>query len=83
MKYKVLFEASGSLTSAYLIKSAKNAGAVTVGSDISECAGQYLADEFILFPKISNPNLWEIMEEEILSRKINVVIPSFDETLLE
>lgn len=83
MKYKVLLEASGSLASTYMIKSVKDAGAVVVGSDIVECAAKYLADEFIIFPLISNPNLWEIMEKEILARKINVVIPSFDETLLE
>ena len=83
MKYKVLIEASGSLTSTYLIKSIKEAGALAVGSDIVECAAQYLADEFIIFPLISNPELWEIMEKEILERKINVVIPSFDETLLD
>ena len=83
MKYKVLLEASGSLTSTYLIKSVKEAGAVAVGSDISDCAAQHLADEFIIFPSISNSNLWEIMEKEILAKKINVVIPSFDETLFE
>lgn len=83
MEYKVLLEASGSLTSMYLIKSVKEAGAKVVGSDVVECFAKFLADEFITFPFISNPNLWEIMEKEILDRKINVVIPSFDETLLD
>lgn len=83
MKYKVLLEASGSLTSSFMIKSVKEAGAEVVGSDIVECAAKYLADEFIIFPLNSNPNLWETMEKEILNRKINIVIPSFDETLLD
>ena len=83
MKYNVLVEASGSLTSSYMIKSVKNAGAKVTASDITECAAQQIADDFIFFPLSSAPNLWEIIETEITNRKINVVIPSFDETLLD
>lgn len=82
MKYKVLLEASGSLASAYMIKAVKDADGLVVGSDVIECAAKYMADDFILFPLSSHPELWKIMEAEILKRKINVVIPSFDETLL-
>jgi len=82
MAYKVLLEASGSLVSNFMIKAIRDAGAIVVGSDISECAAKYLADEFIIFPRYSNPNLWKIVEREILEKKINVVIPSFDNTLL-
>lgn len=83
MKYNVLLEASGSLTSAYMIKSVKNAGATVTASDIAECSAQHTADDFIFLPLSSNPNLWSIIESEITNRKINVVIPSFDETLIE
>lgn len=83
MKYHVLLEASGSLTSAYMIKSVKNAGAKVTASDITECAAQQIADDFICFPLSSSPDLWNIIEAEITNKKINVVIPSFDETLLE
>lgn len=83
MKYNVLVEASGSLTSSYMIKSVKNAGAKVTASDITECAAQHIADDFIFFPLSSAPNLWNVIETEITNRKINVVIPSFDETLLE
>lgn len=83
MKYKVLVEASGSLTSGYMIKAVKNAGAEVVGSDITECAASHFADDFINFPKSSHPDLWKITEKELLDRNINVVIPSFDETLLD
>ncbi len=82
MKYKVLVEASGSLTSGYMIKAVKNAGAEVIGSDITECAASHVADDFIRFPKSSHPDLWNITEKELLDHSINVVIPSFDETLL-
>jgi carbamoyl-phosphate synthase large subunit len=83
MKYNVLLEASGSLTSSYMIKAVKNAGATVTASDIAECAAQQIADDFIFFPLSSVANLWNVIETEITNRKINVVIPSFDETLIE
>jgi carbamoyl-phosphate synthase large subunit len=78
----MLLEASGSLTSSYMIKAAKEAKIKVVASDIEECAASFLADEFVLFPRFRDPQLWEKMEKEILARGINVVVPSFDETLL-
>lgn len=83
MKYKVLLEASGSLASTYMIKSVKDAGALVTGSDIVECAAKYLTDDFIIFPLSTHPDLWTIIEKEIADRHINIVIPSFDETLLK
>jgi carbamoyl-phosphate synthase large subunit len=41
-----------------------------------------LADEFIVFPYSNDPNLWETIEEKLLKYKIDIVIPSFDGTLL-
>ena len=81
--YKILFEASGSLTSAYLFNFGKLAGAEVVASDISECFGQYLADDFIEVPKHNDPDLWVVLEAEMKRKKINIVVPSFDETLME
>lgn len=83
MTHKVLLEASGSLTSSYLIKSFQECHVKVVGSDITECAASHIADEFIILPYSSDPTLWDILKKEIHSRNINVVIPSFDETLLE
>lgn len=40
MKYTVLLEASGTLTSGYMIKAVKAAGARVIASDITECAAQ-------------------------------------------
>ncbi len=83
MNYKILLEASGSLTSSYLIKAVKEAKQLVVASDIAECAGFHTADDFILMPKCTDSNLWKKMESLIVKKKINVVIPSFDETLLD
>jgi len=80
--YKILFEASGSLTSGYLLDYGKRAGARVVASDISECFGQYLADDFIITPKCNDPRLWEVLETEMKKKSVNVVVPSFDETLM-
>jgi carbamoyl-phosphate synthase large subunit len=81
--YKILLESSGSLTSSYLIKAVQSANASAVASDIMECAAKYLANEFVIIPSWNNLELWQILEKEILDRDINIVIPSFDETLLE
>ena len=82
-KHKILLEASGSLTASFLIKSVQDSGNIAVASDIADCAGFHLADEFIILPKISDPNLWDFTIQELLKRKVKFVIPTFDETLLE
>lgn len=82
MSYKVLSEASGSLTAGFVLKSIQKAGAIAVGSDIVESAGTYLADEFVLLPKTKDPALWEVTEKKIIAQQINIVIPTLDETLL-
>ena len=83
MTHRVLLEASGTLISAFLIKSVQQTGAVAIASDIEECAAKYFADEFIIFPRVREPRLWEITEELLLQYRIDVVIPTLDETLLE
>lgn len=81
---KILTEASGSLVSAYLIKAIKESGHIAIASDIdSNNHALCLADEFIIFPYCDHPDLWKIVEEKLLEYKIDIVIPSFDETLLE
>lgn len=81
--YKILTEASGGLTSSYLIRAIKEAGFKAISSDINQdIAGRYLADEFILMPKSNDKNLWCFIENEIKLRDIQCVIPSLDETLL-
>lgn len=81
---KILVEASGSLTSGYLIKAIQQAGALCVASDIDpECFGRHLADDFILMLKSNDPLLWSDIEKKLLEHEITVVIPSLDETLLD
>jgi len=82
MKLRILTEASGSLTSGYLIKAIQQAGALCVASDIDpECFGRHLADDFILMLKHSDPLFWSDIENKLLEHEITMVIPSLDETL--
>lgn len=81
-RYSILTEASGSLTVGYLLKSIQAAGHECVASDITEeCVGKVLADDFILMPPASDPNLWPYVDRVITDRSIDIVIPSLDETL--
>ena len=78
----ILIEAAGSLTSAYLIKAIHDAGYKAVATDISkQNASSYLADDFIKFPPVRDINLWDKVEKLIISHKIDIVIPSFDEMM--
>lgn len=82
-QYRILTEASGSLTAGYLISSIKQAGHVCIASDIdTRCFGSVLADEFVVLPCANDPSLWEIIKKVLIDKKIDVVIPSLDETLL-
>ncbi|MGI6493207.1 MAG: ATP-grasp domain-containing protein [Pelotomaculum sp.] len=80
---RFLVEASGSLTSTYLINSIKSAGHEVIASDInSHCAGRYLADDFMLMPKVSDEKLWDKVTILLKKHGVDVVIPSLDEMLL-
>lgn len=80
---KILTEASGSLTSGYIINAIKEANYQAVASDITEsCFAKYLADEFIVMPKISEEFSWEKTIQLIKKYKIDVVIPTLDEALI-
>jgi carbamoyl-phosphate synthase large subunit len=82
-QYRILTEASGSLTAGYLIKAIKSAGHISVCSDINTGnAAEYLADEFIVVPNSHDENLWSKISEIVLENQIDIVIPSFDETLI-
>lgn len=80
---KILTEASGSLTSGYIIKAIKAAGFHAVSSDVAEfIAGRYLADSFIKMPYANDPDLWHKTTQTLLDNGVDIVIPSLDETLL-
>lgn len=80
---RILTEASGSLVSSYLIKAIQATGHQAIASDITpSCVGRYLADGFIQMPKCSDPTLWEKIGGLLTEAQIDLVIPSFDETLL-
>ncbi|RCW71158.1 carbamoyl-phosphate synthase large subunit [Marinobacter nauticus] len=81
-RYRILTEASGSLTAGYLIKSIQAAGHECIASDINEgCVGSVLADDFVLMPSASDPALWQYVDNVLIDKSIDVVIPSLDETL--
>lgn len=80
---KVLIEASGCLTSTYMIDSIKSAGHLVCGSDIDSFNASYAyCDDFILMPRADSPTLWEEVSALLLAHKIDVVIPTLDESLL-
>jgi len=81
---RILIEASGSLVSGYLIKIIKQSGHEVVSSDIDDFNhAKVLSDDFIIFPKSTRSDLWDVVEKELISKKIDMVIPSFDATLLQ
>ena len=83
MKKRILIEASGSMVSGYLIKAINDSGNESIASDIDSFNhGICLANHFVKVPRSTDPNLWKIIEEKLLINKIDIVIPSFDETLL-
>ncbi|MDA9804424.1 ATP-grasp domain-containing protein [Gammaproteobacteria bacterium] len=83
MKKRILTEASGSLVSAYLIKAIKESGNVSIASDINKNNhGFSLADDFIEMPSSDDPNLWSKIEKKLIKSEVDIVIPSFDETLM-
>lgn len=83
MKKRILIEASGSLVSNWVIKAIKESGHVAIASDITEeSVGRFLADEFVTVPKSDHPDLWSHLESILVENKIDLVIPSLDETLI-
>ena len=81
---KILTESSGSLVSGYLINAIKSSGNISVASDVDNFNhASHIADEFVQFPFSSEKDLWTKIEKILLSSKIEIVIPSFDETLID
>lgn len=79
---RFLLEASGCLTSHYLIAAIQQAGHQAVASDIvPEIAARYLADDFVLMPRAKDPELWQKTIELLKLHRIDVVIPTLDDTL--
>jgi len=80
---KIMTEAAGSLVSAYMFKAIREAGHIPVGSDITPWTSALaLADEQLVLPPATAPGLWETIEAELAAHQIDMVIPSFDQTLL-
>lgn len=81
---RVFIEASGGMTSGYIIQNLKRAGATVIASDISKDNHSLaLSDEFILMPSSSTDGIRLILENAIKKHNVDLVIPSLDETLLD
>jgi carbamoyl-phosphate synthase large subunit len=79
---RILTEASGGLTSAYLLKAIHDAGHQAIGSDISDLtAAHCLADDFIRLPGKDDPSLWQTLSALLHEHSIDAVIPSLDEMM--
>lgn len=80
----IFIEATGSLTSNYLIRAIDEAGCKSVGSDISGFNhGKQLCSDFIIMPKVDDDSLWDKTKKLLLKHNVNIVIPSFDETMID
>lgn len=80
----IFIEATGSLTSNYLIEAIQESGHRVIGSDITEFNhGKILCDDFIHMPKTTDTELWQKTTKLLLKYKVDIVIPSLDETMLE
>lgn len=83
MTLRIMTEASGSMTSGYLIRAINEAGYWCVASDIDDdCFGRYLAADFVRMPFKDDPEIWQQINDILLDKQINIVIPSLDETLI-
>lgn len=77
-------EASGSLTSHYIISAIQQAGHLACGSDVNDFnAASQTCDDFIIMPYSDDPQLWDKTYSLLEKHKISIVLPTFDETLYE
>jgi carbamoyl-phosphate synthase large subunit len=80
----IFIEATGSLVSFYMIKAIKEAGYRVIGSDVSDFNhAKYLCDDFIIMPKIIDKDLWKKTLALLVEHKVDIVIPSLDETMID
>jgi len=80
----ILIEATGSLTSLYMIQAIKEAEHKVIGSDISIFNHAHsLCDDFIVMPKTNDKELWEKTKNLLIKHHVDIVIPSLDETMID
>lgn len=75
-------EASGSLTSHYMIKAIQQAGHLACGSDVSAFnVASQTCDDFMIMPYSNDVQLWEKTYALLEKHQISIVLPTLDETL--
>lgn len=81
---RVLIEASGGLTSGYIIDNLRKCGATIIASDINPYNhSRHLSDEFVEMPPASSIDIRETLKNVVIANSIQLVIPSLDETLTD
>lgn len=84
MKYKIMTEASGSLTSHYIISAIQKAGHLAYGSDVNAFnVASQICDGFIIMPYSDDEQLWEKTYAILEKHQIAIVLPTLDETLYQ
>ena len=79
---RVLIEASGGLTSGYIINNLRKCGATIIASDINpHNHSRLLCDEFVAMPSARSTGIREKLKDVVKANAIQLVVPSLDETL--
>lgn len=77
-------EASGSLTSHYIISAIQKAGHLAYGSDVNAFnVASQICDGFIIMPYSDDEQLWEKTYAILEKHQIAIVLPTLDETLYQ
>lgn len=80
---RILTEAAGCLTAGYLIRMVKESGNTSIATDAAEdCFGKHLADEFYTVPFANSPESRNALFDLAVSKKIDIVVPTLDDSLL-
>lgn len=79
---RILMEAAGCMTAAYIIKKIKEAGHVCVATDCNpNCYGRYLADEFYAVPLASDMHYADYLYRLAVEKKVDMVLATLDDGL--
>lgn len=80
---RILTEAVGSIVCGAGLRLIHEAGHIAIGTDADkDCFAQYLCDEFYQVPYASNPDSPRFLQQLVVDKNVDLVIPSLDEGML-
>lgn len=80
---KIMIEAIGCMASAATINQIHAAGYLCVGIDANpDCFAKELVDEFYQVPYVTDPDYQKVLYNLAIEKKVNLAIPSLDDSLL-